>query len=148
MLSPNATSEISWVWITDAAPASHITQVCNGLENFSYGKHDLKAEAPCFQHPPGTESFLLYLTHLHPGWRSSPGNRCHIVPWEDPRHAAPAKTRKLQFIKAYDNNFPFAFSKSIRNKINLVLFQLMILLLWCFTQFIHSAAKPWKKSKN
>lgn len=91
MLSPNATSEISWVWITDAAPASHITQVCNGLENFSYGKRDLKAEAPCFQHPPGTESFLLYLTHLHPGWRSSPGNRCHIVPWEDPRHAAPQR---------------------------------------------------------
>lgn len=91
MLSPNATSEISWVWITDAPPASHITQVCNGLENFSYGKCDLKAEAPCFHHPPGTESFLLYLTHLHPGWRSSPGNRCHIVPWEDPRHAAPQR---------------------------------------------------------
>lgn len=79
------------VWITDTAPARHVTQVCNRLENFRYGECDLKAEPPCFWHPPYPESFLPYLRHLHHGWQSSPGNRCHIVPWEDPRHAAPQR---------------------------------------------------------
>lgn len=53
------------------------------------GKSDLKVEPHCCQHPPATEYFLPHLRLLHAGRRPSPGNRCHVVPWEDPGHAAP-----------------------------------------------------------
>lgn len=56
---------------------------------FLQGKSDLKAEPPFFQHPPATERLPPHLRLLHPGRRPSPGNRCHVVPWEDPGHAAP-----------------------------------------------------------
>ena len=48
-------------------PASFITQVCNATRKFLEGQCDLKAELPCFQHPPDAES-LSAPAQAYPPW--------------------------------------------------------------------------------